>query len=475
VRKLGALSPTSWLTTKTVFSQIFAILLFTIQAPLLGPRAFGLVSIVMVFVGFCEGVLSETITEALISIREIDATHFDTSNTVNVAVSAVCGLLVFFGARLAAGLFDAPELVPILRCMAILPLISSLAAVPTAATKRDMQFKPLALRSMVSLFVGGGVGLVLTLAGFGVWALVWQAVVTRLVATVVLWMAVPLRLRFGYSSRSLRALLAFGLPTLLSRTMSWGTSQFPRLLFGLYWGPTLLGVFGLAARLCDILLEVTLVPRYAVARVEFRKFAHEPGINAAAHRLLGNTSAFAFPLCVGAAAVTPTLFHVWLDARWYGGIVPAELLMLMCVPFVTHYCAGAILLALNHQSTEAMTTVVQTALTVVVVLAFAPLGLIAASAAYAARPLLLLPLPARLVQLKCHVSARLLFDAQRPAFIASALMGIAVTALRLGLEPLLRGIVLLPLLVGVGAAVYAGLLWMLSPGLVREFTTRFAR
>jgi O-antigen/teichoic acid export membrane protein len=475
VRKLG-LSPTLWLTTKTVFSQVFAILLFTIQAPLLGPRAFGLVSIVMVFVGFCEGVLSETIAEALISIREIDSSHFDTSNTVNVLVSATCGLLVFFGARLAAGLFDAPELVPILRCMAVLPLISSLAAVPTAATKRDMQFKPLALRSMVSLFVGGGVGLVLTLSGFGVWALVWQAVVTRLVATVVLWMAVPMRLRFGYSSKSSRELLAFGLPTLLSRTMSWSTSQFPRLLFGLYWGPTQLGVFGLAARLCDILLEVTLVPRYAVARVELRQFAHdEPGLNAAARQLLGHTSAVAFPLCVGAAAVTPTLFHVWLDARWYSGIVPAELLMLMVVPFVTHYCAGAILLALNHQSTEAMTTVVQTALTVVVVLVFAPLGIIAASAAYAARPLLLLPLPARLVQLKCHVSARLLFDAQRPAFIAATLMGIAVSALRFGLEPLLRGIVLLPVLVIVGGAVYAVLLSMLSPSLVRQFTARFAR
>jgi O-antigen/teichoic acid export membrane protein len=59
------LSATSWLTTKTVFSQVFAILLFAIQAPVLGPRAFGLMSVVMVFVGFCEYLKSDGFASSL--------------------------------------------------------------------------------------------------------------------------------------------------------------------------------------------------------------------------------------------------------------------------------------------------------------------------------------------------------------------------------------------------------------------------
>jgi len=473
--KLPALSPTSWLTAKNLFSQGFAILVFAVQAPILGPHAFGLVSIVMVFIGFCEIVLADAISESLISIRQVESIHFDTVNTVNLLGSVLFGGIVFLCAGAAARLFGEAELAPILRWMSILPAISSMAAAPAALAKRDMMFQSLALRGMASLLVGGTIGLAMTLMGYGVWALVWQALFTRLAATIVLWMAVPLRLRFGFSRAGLADLMTFALPTLLSRIMSWGTAQFPRFIFGLYWGATELGLFGLGARLCDILLELTLVPRYAAARVELRRFASDPpGLQEAAGRLFFNMSIFAFPLCIGGAAIAPTLFHAWLDARWYGGILPASLMMLMCAPFVTHYCAGAVLLAMNRQSSEAMMSIVQTAVTLVVVLVFAPLGLILATAAFASRPLLLLPVPARLLRTQCGISGQAIFDAQRPALIAAALMGIGVTVLRMALEPHVSSVILLPVLVAVGAAIYCTLISMLSPAFVREFLGRFA-
>ncbi len=474
MRKLPALSPTSWLTAKTVFSQVFAIALFAIQAPLLGPRAFGLVSIVVVFVNFCEIVIGEAASEALISIRKIDTGHFDTMNTVNIAVSLVFTSAAFFGADWVARWFGEAELAPILRWMSLLPVISALSAVPTAATKREMQFQPLALRTMLSLLLGGVVGLVLTLLGLGVWALVWQAIVTRLVASVVLWMAVPLRLRFGFSRPHLDELLQFAVPVMLSRTMSWATNQFPRLIFGWYWGPTELGIFGLAARLCDVMMDVSLVPRYVVARVELRKLAgNRAGLLLELSQLLTNASVICFPLAVGGAAVAPTLFHAWLDARWYAGIVPAELMMLMCMPFVTHYMMGATLMALNLPFSEALSTAIQSLVTVIVVLVFAPLGLLWSTAAFAARPLVLLPLPALLLRFKCALPARPLFTAQVPALLAALVMGAAVTALRLVLEPMLSPVVLLPLLVVAGAALYAGAIALLLPNVARGFAARF--
>jgi len=472
--KLPALSPTSWLTAKNLFSQAFAILVFAVQAPILGPRAFGLISIVMVFIGFCEVVLAEAISESLISIRQVETSHFDTVNTVIVLGSIVFGGIVYAGAETAAHIFGDAELAPILRWMSILPLVSSMAAAPAAMAKRDMLFQTLALRGMASLLVGGTIGLILTLLGYGVWALVWQALFTRLISTIVLWMAVPLRLRFRFSRARLSDLMTFALPTLLSRSMNWGTGQFPRFIFGLYWGATELGLFGLGARLCDILLELTLVPRYAAARVELRRFATDPvGLNEAAGRLFFNMTLFAFPLCVGGAAIAPDLFHAWLDARWYGGIVPASMMMLMCAPFVTHYCAGAILLAMNRQSSEARMSIAQTVVTLIVTLLFAPLGLIPATAAFAARPLLLLPVPAKLLMSQCGIAGRTIFEAQRPALIAACLMGIGVTGLRIALERHVSSVVLLPVLVVTGATIYCVMISILRPEFVRDFLGRF--
>ena len=449
------------------------MVVFAIQAPILGPRAFGLVSIVLVFVGFCESVLGNAAADTLISIRKIERLHFDTMNTLSIAISLACGAAAFLSANLVARWFGDPELASLLRWMSLLPVISALAAAPTAAAKREMQFRPIALRTMVSSLIGGVVGITMALTGFGVWALVWQALVTRVVASVVLWMAVPLRLRLGFSRGACAELLPFAAPILLSRTLSWGTAQFPRLIFGLYWGPTELGIFGLAARLCDILLELTLVPRYAVTRVELRRFADDrPGLLAAFAKVLTSVSVVAFALAVGGAATAPVLFHAWLNARWYPGILPASLMMLMCIPSVTHYCGGAVLLAMNKQGSEALSSAIQSIATVVAVMVFAPMGMVPATAAYAARPVLLLPVPALLLRYKCDVPARLLFSAQAPALLAAAIMGIGITALRIMLEPHLRAVILLPLLVAAGALLYAGAIRLLLPEIARDYAAR---
>ena len=467
------LSPTYWLTTKTVFSQVFAVLLFAIQAPLLGPKAFGLISIVMVFVGFCEYVPGEAAAEALISVREIEDEHFHTMTAFNVLLSAGIGVGVFIMARHIAAWFGDPELTRLLRYMSVLPAISAFAAAPTAATKRDMEFRPLALRSMGSLFAGGILGLILTLSGAGVWALVWQAIVTRLVASIVLWYTVPLRFGMRFSARHFRELARFAVPTMLSRFLTWSCNQIPRVMLGLYWGSTELGLFSLAARLGDILMEVAVVPRYAVARVELRKFAGDPaGLSAALGRIFTFMTVFCFPLCVGGAAIVPTLFHVWLDPRWTGAIAPAQCMLLTSVALVTQYLVGATLLAMNHQRSEALVSVAQTAATVAAVAACAPFGLLPASIGIVARPFLLLPLSLRLLKRHCQIPASAIFRPQWPALAASLVMGACVCALRLALGTSVRDIVALPLLVLAGAGVYTVMVRLTMPAVVARFTSR---
>jgi O-antigen/teichoic acid export membrane protein len=67
--RLSKLSPTYWVTAQNIFKQGFSIALFAIQAPMLGPRAFGLFALVMVFVFFCEQVMEVPSTEALVSVK----------------------------------------------------------------------------------------------------------------------------------------------------------------------------------------------------------------------------------------------------------------------------------------------------------------------------------------------------------------------------------------------------------------------
>lgn len=473
VKLRARLSPTSWLTTKTVFSQIFAVVLFAIQAPVLGPKAFGLISLVMVFVGFCEFVPCEAAAESLISVREAEEEHFATMTTAVVAFSLLFGLLIFIGADWLGRLLGAAELGPILRVMSILPALTAISAAPTAATKREMQFGPLALRSIVSMLVGGIVGLVLTLTGFGVWALVWQALVTRVVIAVVLWKTVPLPFRFGFSRRHFDDVLRFAAPTLVSRVMNWGGGQIPRFILGFFWGPAPLGLFSLAGRLTDILMEVTVVPRYAVARVELRRFAGDPvQLAEALRKAVTRMSVFCFPLCVGGAVVVPTLFHVWLDPRWYAGIIATQILLLACMAQITHYCAGATLLACNFQKAEAVGSVVQTLTTVVATLIAAPFGITAAAAVIGGRPFATLAVPVILLKRKAGLSPRVILGAQLPVLGAALAMGAGVWLLRAQTAAYLGGLAELAILVAAGAGLYVLMIALLMPGFAAQFIRR---
>jgi O-antigen/teichoic acid export membrane protein len=425
-------SPTSWVTVQTSFVQLVSFALFAIQAPLLGPRAFGLVSIVMVFVGFVESVMGEVASDTLVSIREISPEHFETMTAVCVGISLACGGAMFLSAGMIARWFHEPDLVPICHWMSVLPLFATLAAAPSAATKRDMQFRPLAQRSIFSSLVSGCIGLALTFMGFGVWALVWQAIAQKVLATIFLWISVPLRFRLHFSALHFADFHRYATPMLLSRTMSWATSQLPRVILGIYIGATELGVFSLAMRLSDVLVQMILVPRSAVARVELRRYAADrAGLDSALRQLIFRYCFLSFPLCIGGAAVTPTLFHLWLDPRWYDAIVPSQIMFLLCVPYVSTYTVGALLLAFNRQMAEAIVSTVQGAATVLIALLAAPHGLIAASAAIAARPLILLPLPLWLANKQCGVSASLILGPQLPVLLAAALMGPAVWLLQL--------------------------------------------
>jgi O-antigen/teichoic acid export membrane protein len=458
------LRPTVWITAERGFSELFFLALFAVQAPILGPSAFGLVAAVMVFVGFWEMVPGRAITEALVSIRDIDSLHFSTATTASALLCAGIGaLVVAFSIPLSTAFGDS-QFAPVMCTMAVIPFIQAFSTAPTAAAHREMQFQSIALRTIVSIVAGGAVGLGLALYGAGVWALVWQALVQRVVAVVVIWLAVPLRLQFQFSRRHFRELAMFALPVTLARGMGWVSSALPRLILGLFLGPAELGLYSLASRLTFILEQVSIVPKTQVARVDLRRFTSDSeGLARAVRHVFMQISVLTLPICMGGAAVVPTLFHAWLDPRWYGAVVPAQLLLLSLIPNITFYVGSAVLLAMNRQHWEAGVATIQSVGTLVAVAGASPFGLVPTTAATAAVLLAMAPLPILAMRRKCNLSLRDILVPQVPAFVAAGAMGVAVSLLRIRLEASNSSATLLLILMATGALLYLLLLAVTMP------------
>ena len=461
------LTPTAWVTIQTVYTQGFGALVFAIQAPLLTPRAFGLIAIVMVFITFCETLL-ESATETLISLKEIEPAHYATVNGLVAVVGAALGLLLVAAAGPIAAGFGEPQLAPVVRSMAIFPLLAGIGAAPNAATKRAMEFRPLAIRMISGVTAGGVVGVVLAFAGAGVWALVAQSLLQRTVCVAVLWMNSSLAFRLGFSRRHWNDLSLYAWPLIMARSLSWVSTQLPRFILALNLTVAEMGLFSLASRLSDILIQVAIVPRTAVARVELRRFT--PGaeqLSVAVSHLMLRMSAVAFPFCAIGAALLPTLVHAWLNPKWFDAILPGQALLLAAAAWVSFFGAGALFLGLNQQRTEALANVLQNISIVIVAIAAGPFGLTVAALALAVRPLLLIGPVAVMVRRTCQVPARVFLGSQALPLTAALVAGAIVWLLQQRTEVALGSPLALIALGAAGFTVYGILLASIAPGRLR--------
>jgi O-antigen/teichoic acid export membrane protein len=469
------LSPTSWVTIQTVYTQAFGALVFAIQAPLLTPRAFGLIAIVMIFITFCETLL-ESATETLISLKSIDLAHYSTVNGVVALAGTLLGLILVVAAGPIAAWFGEAQLVPVARAMAIFPLLAGLGTAPNAATKREMQFRPLAIRMISGVTVGGVVGVALAIGGAGVWALVVQALLQRVVCVAVLWANSPLRFRLGFSRPHWNDLSLFAWPLIAARSLSWVSTQLPRFILALSLTVAQMGLFSLATRLSDILVQVTIVPRTAVSRVELRRFT--PGsreLDQAVNRLMLSMSSVAFPLCAIGAALLPTLIHAWLNPKWFDAIIPGQVLLMASAAWVTFYGAGSLFLALNQQRSEALASVLQNVTIVVAALVFGRFGLTAAAIALAIRPLLLIVPVATLVHRRCHVSLRAFLASQAYPLGAAVAAGAGIWLLQGRAEAAFGSGLAFLGLAAVGLTTYAVLLASVSRESMRALVPTWDR
>ena len=131
----------------------------------------------------------------------------------------------------------------------------ALRMVPTALLTRSLKMKALTVRSVGAALMASFVAIPLALAGFGVWALVGQHLFYAATSTALVWAAAEWRPRFEFRWAAARALLPFSLANFGARAGNFFSSQMDAIVIGLFWGPTAVGLYRLAARCIDMSLE----------------------------------------------------------------------------------------------------------------------------------------------------------------------------------------------------------------------------
>jgi len=305
---------------------IFTLVTFVL-ASVLGPSDFGTVSMAMVYILFIQMFLEQGLCLALIQRKNLDTEHLDSVFwMVMVAGLALVGISVGLSGWWAR-VNHLPTLAPVIRWLSVSIVIESLTVVQRAILHRDMNFKSLSLRSNAAAAVAAVVSLGMAFAGFGVWALVGQKLGEDVAALALLWKLSSWRPRFRFSFLHLKQLLGFSIASLFTKTGVFVNSYATGMLIGLFFGPVTVGIYRLAERVVNTLLDTTTTPLQMAAFSQFSRLQdRKVELQQSALQCLRLGATLTIPSLAGLALVSSPLMAV-MGPQWAPA---ARVLQILC-------------------------------------------------------------------------------------------------------------------------------------------------
>lgn len=329
------------------FVRVFGQLALTIVVNvallrLLAPEDFGLLTTILVFVGFADLIASLGMGPALIQRPVLTEMHLRVAATLSLLAGSVLSLALIALAPLVAEYFAEPKLIAPLRVLAIGLWFAALAAPSRGLLVRAMNFKRLLVIELGSYCVGfAAVGITLAWLGYGVWSLVIGSLVTLILNAAALLANSPPKLPFSLSRRELRELLGFGSGVSLNSVINYFAANVDYLILGRYLGATPLGLYACAYRL--IALPVTKIAA-TLSSAMFPSFAEiqtqQELLRRAYLRAVGATALATFPILLGCAAAADAIIVGLYGPAWSGAGASFQILSLAGMGKAIFHLAG---------------------------------------------------------------------------------------------------------------------------------------
>ena len=381
-----------WSVLQQVGGQVATMIVYFALAALLSPRDFGLVGMAGAWLAVLNTFCETGFGAALIQRENVRPEHLSSTFAVNVAVGVTLTLL---GAALsypAAGYFDTADLQPVMAVLSLAFLVRAFGLTQMALAKRELRFRALALRDLVASLLGGGTGLGLAVAGFGVWSLVGMTLVNAVVGTAMVWRLGRWRPRSSEVSRHAVAELWPYSSRMLGFNLFKAFAQnIDRLIIGRVLGVDALGVytFGSRAVIFPVTTFVGAVGAYLFPRIA-RLQGDRARVKAVYRAVLIAVLNVVLPILAAVVALAPAVIPL-LGERWNGAVPLIQVLAIAALAQAIIAPVGQVMKGLGRPGWLVAWSIGFTAVTAVALWIGTDYGLRGASVGYVVAHALAMP------------------------------------------------------------------------------------
>ncbi len=239
----------AWDLAGRIGGQIASAIIGIILARLLTPAEFGLVGMAMVFIGISGIFTNLGLSSALVQRAIPTEEHYSSSFYLNVGASLLLTLLFILLAPTIARFFNNDKLIDLIRVLSLTLLISGFTVVQEARLRKKMRFDLLTKARIISSVTGGAVGVSMAFAGFGVWSLVVQTLLGRLLTTGYYWFVSDWKPKLVFKLKALKDLWSYSFNLFISSIIDTVYNQLDSLIIAKIFSARELGLYSKAKAL----------------------------------------------------------------------------------------------------------------------------------------------------------------------------------------------------------------------------------
>jgi PST family polysaccharide transporter len=316
-----------WSALDQLGQEIIRFGALVVLSRLLTPTEFGLVALLTVFTGFV-GMLAEfQIANAVVQKPQLSSEFLDTAFWANLALGTAMFFLTWFGAPLLAFVYTEPKVTALARVTAASFIVAPFGGVPGGLLLRQLDFKRIALRNIVSTATSLSTTAVLAYRGVGEMSLAIGSVAGTLTSALLALQFSSWRPGSQFRRECWSELLSFSGKLTLSNTIGYWSRNFDQFIIGSLAGDHALGLYSRSMSLLLLPLRKIAVRVDAVMFPAFATIQDDPSRIAVLYlRSTRMVALVTTPISLGASVVAADLVPVIFGPNWSGMIPLVQIL-----------------------------------------------------------------------------------------------------------------------------------------------------
>lgn len=297
--------------------QVVSFIISVLLTRLLLPEEFGIMGMAMSVIVIANVFVGLGFSRAIIQNQQINKVQYNTVFLINTGLAILLTALCYFLAAPLSVFYEQPLIKPVFQALSVTFLLNGLNIIPTALIYKQMNFKIATIFSFIASIVSGVAGVVMAYNGFGVWALVTQAIVNAFISLLLNWFYAGWWPGYTINFPSVKPLWAYGSRMFVSGLLDAFFTRIDAFIIGKVFSPATLGYYTRAQSLDSLVKQFSSNSITSVLFPYIAKLQNEKDALIVTYKKYLHMISFA---SVGLSAVfflvAHDMFAILFTARW---------------------------------------------------------------------------------------------------------------------------------------------------------------